>query len=254
MPWASSRSSSTARRSSASASSRRVAPAILSLPSRERGSQRERQPDEPLLRAVVEVALEPPALGVARLDDAGARSAQMLELRARFGLEALVLDREPGRRGDLLDQLGVVEQVRAVEDTATGPPSRTSGVALGRPRPRRRPADRARRPSGPRRPGRRSRAPGRPAPSASASRRPPGRRLAQLDDEPRERRARAASPHAPRDRARRPPSGGLSEPEQPLERVVPRTPARGSSRTSRRRARGSTAGEAPVRRRAASTC
>jgi hypothetical protein len=38
-----------------------------------REPQRERERDEPLLRAVVEVALQPAALGIAGLDDAGAR-------------------------------------------------------------------------------------------------------------------------------------------------------------------------------------
>ena len=38
----------------------------------------ERDGDEPLLRAVVEVALEPPALGVADLDDPRARRGELL--------------------------------------------------------------------------------------------------------------------------------------------------------------------------------
>ncbi len=50
-------------------------------------AQLERQGHEPLLRAVVQVALDPPALLVARLHDAGARGAQILaRLRIREGL------------------------------------------------------------------------------------------------------------------------------------------------------------------------
>ena len=51
---------------------------------RAREPQRQRQRDEPLLRAVVQVAFEPATLLVARLDDAGARRLQVLAcLRAR---------------------------------------------------------------------------------------------------------------------------------------------------------------------------
>ena len=83
--------------------------------------QCQREADEPLLSAVVKVALEPPALGVARLDDAGARRAEILQLRARLGLQALVLEREARRRGDLLDELRIVEKVGPVEQERDGP-------------------------------------------------------------------------------------------------------------------------------------
>ena len=46
--------------------------------------QVERERDEPLLRAVVQVALEPAALGVARLDDPRARGGEILA-RLRVG-------------------------------------------------------------------------------------------------------------------------------------------------------------------------
>ena len=58
--------------------------------------QVERERDEPLLRAVVQVALEPPALGVAGLDDARARRRQLL---VRVGV-----------RQRLRDELGEVAQ------------------------------------------------------------------------------------------------------------------------------------------------
>ena len=80
--------------------------------------QREREHHQPLLGAVVEVALEPPALGVARLDGARARRAQLLEPRARLRLQPLVVEREPGGGADLLEQPGVVEQLGAVGDHA----------------------------------------------------------------------------------------------------------------------------------------
>ena len=58
----------------------------------------EAERDEPLLRAVVEVALEPAALLVARLDDAHARGLHLLELQAHLDAQARDLDRERGRR------------------------------------------------------------------------------------------------------------------------------------------------------------
>ena len=47
--------------------------------------QRKRERDEPLLRAVVQVAFEPPAFGVAGLDDARARAAQLLLVGGALG-------------------------------------------------------------------------------------------------------------------------------------------------------------------------
>jgi hypothetical protein len=78
--------------------------------------QRQGQRHEPLLGAVVQVALEPPPLGVARLDDAGTRCAQLVEPRAHLSLEALVLESEAGRRRHLVHQLLVVEDARRVAE------------------------------------------------------------------------------------------------------------------------------------------
>ena len=50
---------------------------------------------QPLLGAVVEVALEPAPLDISGLDDARARFAEVVELRQHLGLEALILEREP---------------------------------------------------------------------------------------------------------------------------------------------------------------
>ena len=63
-------------------------------------AQLERERDEPLLGAVVEVALEPLALLLAGLDHARARALELLQLRLLLGLQAAVLerDRRPPRR------------------------------------------------------------------------------------------------------------------------------------------------------------
>jgi hypothetical protein len=68
----------------------------------------------------VQVALDPPALGVAELDDAGPGGADLLELGPDLGLEALVLDREAGGGGDRLDQLGLVVEGGVVDQGGDG--------------------------------------------------------------------------------------------------------------------------------------
>ena len=68
----------------------------------------ERQRDEPLLGAVVQVALEPLALLLAGLDDARARAPQLLEPGAQLGLQPGVLERDPGGRAHGVEQLGLV--------------------------------------------------------------------------------------------------------------------------------------------------
>jgi hypothetical protein len=84
-------------------------------------AQREREPDETLLGAVVEVALEPAALGITGLDDADTRGAEIGQLGARLGLEALVFEREARRRRDFLDELGVVEEAGSVQGQGDWP-------------------------------------------------------------------------------------------------------------------------------------
>ena len=59
-----------------------------------------RQRHQPLLGAVVEVALDPAALGVAGLDDPRAGGAQLLDLGLQLGVQLLVLGAERG--ADLL--------------------------------------------------------------------------------------------------------------------------------------------------------
>jgi hypothetical protein len=58
----------------------------------------------------VEVALEPPPLGVAGLDDAGARGAQIAQLGECLGLESLVVDGETRRGADRPLEVGGVER------------------------------------------------------------------------------------------------------------------------------------------------
>ena len=53
---------------------------------------------EAALRAVVQVALEAPALGVAHGDEAGARAAQLLRLGPQLGLQPPVLLLQVHRR------------------------------------------------------------------------------------------------------------------------------------------------------------
>ena len=79
-------------------------------------AQVERERDEPRLRAVVEVALEPAALGVAGLDDPRARRAQLDDVGAQLGVEALVLEQERGRRAGRAHRLGVLGQRAVVDD------------------------------------------------------------------------------------------------------------------------------------------
>ena len=54
--------------------------------------QRDPERHETLLRAIVEVALDPPPFGVLRLGQPGTGCADRLELGADLGLEPLVLD------------------------------------------------------------------------------------------------------------------------------------------------------------------
>ena len=70
----------------------RLLPVLVEL--RLGDTEQQRRRDEPLLGAVVQVALEPPALLVAGPDDAGARRLQVLAgLRARDGERDEVAER-----------------------------------------------------------------------------------------------------------------------------------------------------------------
>ena len=117
MPRASARSSASASTASVSASTSswsRAAPPSASSSAGE--LEREPDPEQVLLGAVVEVALEPASLVVAGFDDAGAGGADLGELGAQLGLEARVLERERRGGADRLDELGVVEQRGVVDE------------------------------------------------------------------------------------------------------------------------------------------
>ena len=75
-----------------------------------------RQRDESLLGAVVEVALDPPALVVGGADDAGTRGAQLRELALHLAGELAVVGLEANGRGHRRDETRVVEQARVVDD------------------------------------------------------------------------------------------------------------------------------------------
>ena len=98
--------------------------------------QHDRERDEPLLSAVVQVALELAARGVAGLDDPCPRGPQVAEPGAQVGLQALVLERDAGGGSDGADQFGLVAQRRVVDergDTASRRARRRSSHA-GSPR------------------------------------------------------------------------------------------------------------------------
>ena len=59
-----------------------------------------RQGEQPLLRAVVEIALKAAAFGVARFHDPGPGRAKILQLGQDPGPEPFVVHREPGSRPD----------------------------------------------------------------------------------------------------------------------------------------------------------
>jgi hypothetical protein len=80
----------------------------------------QRQVDQPLLGAVVQVPLDPATLGIAELDDPGPGGADLLELGPDLRLEALVLDRQAGGGGDRLDQLGLVVEGGVVDQGGDG--------------------------------------------------------------------------------------------------------------------------------------
>ena len=118
MPRASSRSSSRAARSSPSASVSSSPAPLASAPSLRAGElEREPEREQALLGAVVEVAFEPAPLLVAGADDPLAGGAQLGELGAQLGLEAFVLEREPGRRAcRLRASAASLEQDRVVDE------------------------------------------------------------------------------------------------------------------------------------------
>ena len=129
----------------------------------------QRHRDEPLLGAVVEVALQAAALLQADAEHPLARGAQLLDLRAQLGVQPLVLERERGRRADRVHVRrparpapGVVDDRRHALAVALDLGHRPAGAGRGQ---RRRCGRARRRSAGPRAASRRARATGRRAPA-----------------------------------------------------------------------------------------
>ena len=154
-------------------------------------AQDDRERDEPLLGAVVEVALELAAGGVAGLDDAGARGPQVAQAGAQVRLQALVLERDPGRGGDRADELGLL--LRATRRGSARPPGRRRvrrTWSRDRPPAARSACRRCRRRPRTRAPSTRARALGSRSARASASRSAPGSAGSEVDQQVAEGSAR----------------------------------------------------------------
>jgi hypothetical protein len=82
----------------------------------QRAAELEGERHEPLLGAVVEVALDPAPLLVRSGGDAGARLLDGRELGAHLRVQARVDEREPGRGRDRRHELRLVAQRRVVHE------------------------------------------------------------------------------------------------------------------------------------------
>jgi hypothetical protein len=83
--------------------------------------QVERQRNEPLLRAVVEVALDAPSLGIRRGGDPRTGLAHVDERRPQLRLEAHVLERERRCGGDPLDEPRLLRERGVVDEDGDAP-------------------------------------------------------------------------------------------------------------------------------------
>jgi hypothetical protein len=84
----------------------------IALHPRAQQAQAERERDQSLLSAVVQIALEATTRRVARLDDPGPGGPQLLDFRPQLGVEPLVLERQRGGRPDRADELALVLEAR----------------------------------------------------------------------------------------------------------------------------------------------
>ena len=126
MPWASSLSSPRPACTSASACSRNSrARSSLGIGARDRQPDVIGQGQEPLLRAVVKVALEPALFRVAGLDYPRTRRPELAELEQHLRLEPLVFQAEPDGWAEFPLELG---KCRGVATTATCVSCCTSAV------------------------------------------------------------------------------------------------------------------------------
>ena len=81
-----------------------------------RAAELERQCHEPLLRSVVQVALDPSPFLVRRRGEPRPRFGHLLQLCLHLVVEARVLEREAGGSAGGLDELGLVAQSRIVDE------------------------------------------------------------------------------------------------------------------------------------------
>ena len=72
--------------------------------------------EQPLLRTVVQVALESSSFRVAGGDDPGSRFPQLGQLGAQLGVQAHVLEREPRGRPGGLEQRPLADEPRVVDE------------------------------------------------------------------------------------------------------------------------------------------
>ncbi len=91
-------------------------------------TQQQPRDDEPLLRAVVQVAFEAAPFGVGRGDDPHPRGPDLGELGVHLGGQPLVVQRQPGRGGHGVEMMCVLPQRRIVEQRRDPP-----AVAFHRP-------------------------------------------------------------------------------------------------------------------------
>ncbi len=84
-------------------------------------TERDGKCHEPLLRAVVKVALDAAPFGVGCGDDPAARCAHLRELRTHLRRETLVLEHEGGGRTDRFHERRLVEQRRDRERARRSP-------------------------------------------------------------------------------------------------------------------------------------
>ena len=87
-----------------------LADAVLGQP------QLQRDRDQALLRAVVQIALDAPPRRIAGRDDAFARGRQLLDARLELRLQPLALERHVGGRANDLEQLRLVGQRGVVDE------------------------------------------------------------------------------------------------------------------------------------------
>jgi hypothetical protein len=99
------------------------------------------QRHEPLLRAVMQVALDPPPLPVGGREDAGARFPHVVQRRLDLRDEALVLERDPGIGRGRVDQVLLIVE-RLVVDDGGDPPVAVGHLGHALPGPRRGQLDR----------------------------------------------------------------------------------------------------------------